>query len=120
MSIVSYKPKLIEPGVKYFLGETLSNCKKTKFEFTNRIINIFLLSGFIILFGLWLYYNYNEKKRKEDEKENEKKQQYILSLVHKYQQEEKEKEKINYKQQEMITDLPEFESEFEITMKKFL
>jgi hypothetical protein len=107
----SLHPKLIEPGVKYFLGETLLNCKKTKFEFYNRLINWSLFLGFVSAFGVWLYHNYKEKIRKMDSRENEKNQQYILEMVKKYQAEKKEEEKNIYRYKEMITDLPEFEAD---------
>lgn len=112
------RPRLIEPGVKYFLGETLLQCKKTRFEFTSRMINIGMLIVFVIVISGWLYYNYNEKKRKQDEKENEKNQQYILGLVQKYQMETKAKQKAQYKNNEMITELPEFENVFYQVMRE--
>ena len=34
------RPILTEPGVKYFLGETLKNCKKNKDIFNVQLFNL--------------------------------------------------------------------------------
>lgn len=110
--------KLVEPGVKYFFNETLKQCKKTKQEYYNLLYNGVLLLLFILCLGGVLYYNYREKEMNEELKEirNEQKQKYIIELSNKLRRIEEDKTKnIN-----MITGLPNFESEFEITMKKFL
>ena len=48
------KPRLIEPGVKYFLNETLKQCRIFKNKYHNLIWNISLASFFIILLGAFL------------------------------------------------------------------
>lgn len=107
-------PTLTEPGVKYFLSETLKNCRKQKFEYNNVIFNTSLFLVFVFIFGLVIYFSYKRKENNNREIENERKQQYIMNMVNKINS-EKQKKNGN-----KITDLPEFESEFEITMKKFL
>jgi len=109
---------LVEPGVKYFLNETLKNCQKTKYYYYSEVVNMGLFIIFFILLGGGLFYLYREKQTKEIEKElsNLEKQQYIINLSNKMRDIKMDK----YKQKNMITNLPEFESQFEMTMKKFI
>jgi hypothetical protein len=117
---MSFYPHLTEPGVKYFLNETLKGCKKSKYEYYNQLFNITLFVMFFSILGGVLYYCAKSKKSdKELKEDNEKKQQYILNMVRKMQ-EQKEWNKKQNGTSTMITDLPKFESEFEITMKKFM
>ena len=110
-----FKPTLTEPGVKYFLNETLKNCRKHKYEHYNQLLNIILFFIFFGILGIVIYYSYREKKDEETrEEKNVKKQQYVLNMVREHN------EKQLRKHGDKITDLPDFESEFEITMKKFL
>jgi hypothetical protein len=57
----SPKPSLTEPGVKYFLNETLKQCHIVKNKFHNTVINIGLLIGFLLVLGLK---NLQEAKRR--------------------------------------------------------
>ena len=95
------KPTLIEPGVKYFLNETLKQCHIFKNKHNNHIMNIVLLSGFFLLLGLILLYKYKGKLTPAEKinKNNEKKQ-YILSKIKNYQD-----AKLRA-QQDLITGLP--------------
>ena len=78
----SAKPSLTEPGVKYFLNETLKQCHIVKNKFHNTVINIGLLIGFLLVLGLILLYKYKGRLTDvEKEKKNKEKQQYILSKV---------------------------------------
>ena len=43
------KPILTEPGVKYFLNETLKQCREFKNNYNNHIFNISLLVIFLII-----------------------------------------------------------------------
>lgn len=103
------KPMLTEPGVKYFLNETLKQCHIFKEKHNNLIYNIVLLIGFIVLLGILLLYKYKGKLTQEEirEKDMEKKK-YILSKIQNYQ-DAKIKE-----QQSLITGLPHWENEFDI------
>lgn len=108
-------PNLTEPGVKYFIGETLKNCSKHKFEYNNTLLNTSLFIIFFSILGIIIYFSYRKKKDIEDKEiENEKRQQYVLNMVKSYNDRQLKKHG------DQITDLPKFESEFEITMKKFL
>ena len=52
------KPTLTEPGVKYFLKETLKNCRiKKNIEF-NQLMNLALLTSFVVISSVLLYYKY--------------------------------------------------------------
>ena len=84
-------------------------------KLNNNIINLALFLGFCILFGIFLLYKYNnkpdeqEKRRKEELKKN-----YLLSKIKMIN--EKHQEKID----KMITNLPKFESNFEMLHKNFI
>lgn len=103
------KPMLTEPGVKYFLNETLKQCHQFKEKHNNMLFNIALLFAFFIILGILLLYKYKGKLTPEEieQKELEKKK-YILSKIRNYQD-----AKIKA-QQELITGLPHWESEFDI------
>jgi hypothetical protein len=103
------KPMLTEPGVKYFLNETLKQCHQFKEKHNNMLFNIGLLIGFFIILGILLLYKYKGKLTPEEleQKELEKKR-YILSKIRNYQD-----AKVKA-QQELITGLPHWDSEFDI------
>ena len=98
------KPVLIEPGVKYFLNETLKQCRDFKEKYYNTIFNIGMFIGFFIVLGITLIIKYKGKitPEEKDAKETEKKQ-YILSKIRNYQD-----SRIRA-QQELITGLPHWE-----------
>jgi hypothetical protein len=103
------KPILTEPGVKYFLNESLKQCHNFKEKHQNMIFNIGLLIGFFIILGILLLYKYKGKLTPEEieQKELEKKK-FILSKIRNYQD-----AKVKA-QQELITGLPHWENEFDI------
>jgi hypothetical protein len=103
------KPMLTEPGVKYFLNETLKQCHKFKEKYNNTMFNIGILFVFLLILAIFLIYKYKGKLTPQEieEKEIEKKH-YILSKIRNYQQ-----AKIKA-QQELITGLPHWENEFDI------
>lgn len=103
------KPMLTEPGVKYFLNETLKQCHKFKEKYQNMVINIGLLIVFFIILGILLLYKYKGKLTPEEIEQKElNKKQYILSKIRNYQD-----AKLRT-QQELITGLPHWENEFDI------
>ena len=107
------KPKLIEPGVKYFLGETLKQCREFKKKYHNFILNIVLGTSFFLILGIILFAKYKGKLNPEEkEHKNREKQQYILSKIKNYQE---TKQRM---QQELITGLPHWENEYDIIYKK--
>jgi hypothetical protein len=100
------KPKLIEPGVRYFLNETLKQCHIFKENYKNLIVNIGLLICFIIILAIVLMIKYKGKLTPEEIKEKElEKKKYILSKIKNYQDARKREE------QELITGLPHWENE---------
>jgi len=108
------KPSLIEPGTKYFLKETLKQVHKDKSNYDNNLLNVFLFFMFIIIAFVILNYKYKSKPNENEKKNKEKlKKNYILNKI----------KQINDKQRKqhdkMITNLPKFESNFEMLHKKF-
>ena len=56
MNPIAY-PKLIEPGVRYFLSSTLKECRKFK-DFHNSIFfNAYMAGLFVLVIGGFLYYH---------------------------------------------------------------
>jgi hypothetical protein len=109
------KPMLTEPGVKYFLNETLKQCHTFKEKHNNTLFNIGLLIGFFVILGVLLLYKYKGKLTREEIRENEEsKKRYIMSKIRNYQQAKLRS------QQELITGLPHWESELESVNKSII
>jgi hypothetical protein len=107
------KPILTEPGVKFFLNETLKQCHRFKEKYHNYMFNVGILIAFFIITGIILLYKYKGKLTPEEIEQNElRKKKYILSKIKNYQD-----AKIR-SQQELITGLPHWETEFDIITKK--
>lgn len=107
------KPSLIEPGVKYFLHQTLKQCHIVKNNFHNFVFNIGLFIGFVIILGVILYYKYKGRLTPvELERKNREKQQYILSKIKVFQEAKRTAH------QELITGLPAWESEYDLIHSK--
>ena len=53
------RPILTEPGVSYFLKETLKKCKIKKDVEMNNLMNLGLLITFITIASSLLYYKFN-------------------------------------------------------------
>jgi len=105
---------LIEPGVKYFLNQTLKNCNKKRIEHNNNFFNFCLFLGFFLILGSFLYYKFRYRPTKKDLEEREKqKKYYILSKIKSLN------EKAAKERQDLITNLPKFESDYELMHKKF-
>ena len=110
------KPILIEPGTKYFLSETLKNCNKSRTYYNNILLNISLLSLFILVISLYLGYKYNNKKNKSSEDKTKKQmkiENYILGKLGNVFYEHQKKN------EQMLTNLPKFESDYELLHEKF-
>lgn len=102
------KPVLTEPGVKYFLNETLKQCHIVKDKFYNSIFNIGLFFAFIIILGLILLYKYKGRLTPaEIAQKNKEKQQYILSKIKTFQESKRRAH------QELITGLPNWDNIYE-------
>jgi len=107
------KPTLIEPGVKYFLSETLKQCRIFKITYNNLLINIALGVGFLLLLGTILFFKYKGKLTPvEKDMKNRQKQQYILSKIQNFQEAKKRAH------QELITGLPHWETEYDVIHRK--
>ena len=103
------RPMLTEPGVKFFLSESLKQCHKFKENHQNTILTIGLFIGFLIILGILLLYKFKGKLTPEEieEKEMDKKR-YIMSRIKNYQD-----AKVKA-QQELITGLPHWENEYDM------
>ena len=105
---------LIEPGVKYFLNETLKNCNKKRVQYNNNLFNFLIFLGFFTVLGIFLYYKFKSRPSDKDLEEREQqKKYYILSKIKSLN------EKAADERQRMITNLPKFESDYELMHKKF-
>ena len=103
------RPMLTEPGVKYFINETLKQCHHFKEKHHNMLFNIGLLVIFFIILAILLLYKYKGKLTPEEiEQKDATKKHYILSKIKNFQD-----AKIRA-QQELITGLPHWENEFDI------
>ena len=108
------RPILTEPGVKYFLKETLKNCKIKKDTQFNNLMNLALLTSFIVIASGLLYYKYKTRPTDEDKKKlKQLKRDYFVTKVR--QLEAKKAKELN----NQITNLPKFESPFELLHKNF-
>jgi len=107
------RPHLTEPGVTYFLHQTLKQCHIVREKFHNLIFNVGMFIAFLLVLGLILLYKYKGKLSPvELEKNKKEKQQYILSKIQKFQQAKR------IAHQELITGLPKWESEYDIIHSK--
>jgi len=108
------KSSLIEPGVKYFLHETLKKQNEIRIKYKNNLFNICLFIGFFFFLGTYLYYKFKTRPTKKDLEEKEKlKKYYILSKIKSLN------EKAAKERQQIITNLPKFESDYELMHKKY-
>ena len=83
MNSILSSPKLIEPGVRYFLSGTLKECRKFKYKNPRFLFNITMTGLLILLIGGFLMYRYKGKLTPaEIEIKNTKKKEYIVSKLH--------------------------------------
>ncbi len=76
-------PKLIEPGVRYFLSGTLKECRKFKDVHASVLFNLSMACALFILIGGFLLFRYKGKLTPaEVAVKNWKKQEYIISKLH--------------------------------------
>ena len=97
------EPKLVEPGVKYFIDATLKQCQKTKEKYNSIIYNCVFFLIFLFMVTSILTFKYKGKLTDvEKEINSRKKQEYILSKIKMMQLAETKK----MQQENMITNLP--------------
>jgi hypothetical protein len=107
------RPQLTEPGINYYLNETLKQCQIFKINYNNVVINICLLTGFFIVLGSILLYKYKGRlTRAEINKRNKDKQQYILSKVKNFQEAKRTAH------QDLISGLPSWDNEYDAIINK--
>lgn len=95
------RPNLTEPGVKYFLSQTLKECRKFKDKYQTIIFNVGLFLFLVFTIGSILYFKYKGRLTPEEiKRKNREKKEYIFS---KLQQLAYIKQKQN---ETLITDLP--------------
>jgi len=100
-------PSLVEPGVKYFLNQTLKQCGVIKKNVSNNLFYISLFILFLLILGGLLLYKYKGKLTPAQINEkNKQKQQYILSKIKNYETTKK------IQREELITGLPSWQNEF--------
>jgi len=100
-------PRLTEPGVTYFLRETLKHCNTKKTIYYNAILNLGLLFIFISLLGILLIYKKRTKLTPEERASKKEKQRlYILEKIKSLREQKRKQDN------ETITSLPKFESNF--------
>ena len=108
------KPTLTEPGVKYFLKETLKNCRIKKDTEFNQLMNLALLTSFVVISSVLLYYKYKTRPTDDDRKKiKQLKRDYFVNKVRQL-----EAKKANQLDRQ-FTNLPQFESPFELLHKNF-
>lgn len=83
-------PMLIEGSVNQYLQNTLRTCHENRVKIYSFALNVGILSLFIIIVSVTLYYCYKQKPTAyEQEQKMLKDQQYILSKIRFYQAEQK-------------------------------
>jgi hypothetical protein len=102
------RPHLTEPGINYYLNETLKQCHKFKVTYNNNLVNLGLLVFFLIILGCILLYKYKGRlTREEIKRRNREKQQYILSKVKNFQEAKRTAH------QDLISGLPGWDNEYD-------
>ena len=83
MNTLLTAPRLIEPGVRYFLSGTLKECRKFKDNNATILFNLSMAGLFVLLIGGFLFYRYKGKLTPAElEIKNTKKKEYIVSKLH--------------------------------------
>ena len=98
---IASPPKLIEPGVHYFLKENLKQCKQTKYKYYNTIFNLSAFVGFFLILGMSLQYMYKGKlTEKQQEERKRKTEEFLLTKMRNVEIAKR------IEQQDIITNLP--------------
>jgi len=107
-SIREFKPpRLIEPGVCYFLKENLKQCKKRKYVVSNTLFNLLAFLLFMAILGGILSYMYKGKLTEYQRKQRDKKNEdYVLTKIRDVEVAKKRQS------QELITNLPTYHSNY--------
>ena len=109
------KPKLIEPGVKYFFKGILKECHNYKQKNYSLVYNIFLFILFFSILGIILFYRYKGNKTSQERyQKNLQDKQYIMSKLVYYNRANLENQQ--RVQNNMITNLPDFSNHPEASL----
>lgn len=109
------KPKLIEPGVKYFFKGILKECHNYKQKNYNLVYNISLFILFFLILGIILFYRYKGNKTSQERyQKNLQDKQYIMSKLVYYNRANLENQQRI--QNNMITNLPDFSNHPEASL----
>ena len=104
------RPVLTEPGVKYWVTQTLRECRKFKDRNISIFFNISMLVLFSVVVGGFLAYKYKGKlTQAEIAERNKKKQEYIVSKLQNIAL-------IKKASSSMITDLPSWNNHPEVAV----
>lgn len=83
--MLTSSPSLVEPGIKYFLNQTLKNCNTLKDRYYNFIFNVAVSISFFVILGILLYSRYKGKPNPRELRRKEiEKQKYIMSMIRNY------------------------------------
>ena len=75
-------PRLTEPGVKYYMTETLKVCNVSKHKYFNIIFNVATFILVILIISLTLYYRYKGMPNQQEKiEQSNKKKSYILGKI---------------------------------------
>ena len=100
-------PRLIEPGVCYFLKENLKQCKKKRYVVSNSLFNLLAFLLFALILGGTLSYMYKGKlteyQRKKRDRKNE---EYVLDKIRDVEIAKKRE------RQDLITNLPTYHNNY--------
>lgn len=103
------KPILTEPGVTYFIEQTLKQYYAIRMKHQYMIFNAFLCVSLIFIVGGFLYCRFKGRPSPEEMEEKElQKKHYIMSKIRNYQQARRQM------QDQLITGLPHWESEVDL------
>lgn len=104
------RPVLTEPGVKYWVTQTLRECRRFKDRNISIFFNISMLVLFSVVVGGFLAYKYKGKlTQAEIAERNKKKQEYIVSKLQNIAL-------IKKASSSMITDLPSWNNHPEVAV----
>lgn len=81
-SLQNIRPRLIEPGVKYFLSSSLEQCNIFKSKYYNFLYNLGMFIALSLVVGITLYVKYTNKnniKLQEEKKRQER--EYIMNKL---------------------------------------
>ena len=100
------EPNLTEPGIVYYLHNSLRNHHIKKMRVQNRYYNLACFLVLLGILGIFLFYKIKSKPEVEEQKQlKEQTRQYLLNKFTK---------KTNLGTTAQITNLPKFESDFEL------